>query len=133
MGDFNEITKSKEKLGGAIRWEWQMREFREALDFCGFRDLGFVGTAFTWCNNQFDGEVTWIQLDKGVATPSWSFLFPTVRMHHIAGTLSYHCPLWLCLDDGNIRFYKKARPFRFEVIRLKDERCEGVIKKPWDG
>lgn len=35
-GDFNEITKSEEKLGGAIRREWQIREFRDALDFCGF-------------------------------------------------------------------------------------------------
>ena len=36
MGDFNEITKAEEKKGGAIRRERQMREFREALNFCGF-------------------------------------------------------------------------------------------------
>ena len=48
-----------------------MIEFRGALDFCGFRDLGFVGAPFTWCNNQFDGVVTWIRLDRGVATASW--------------------------------------------------------------
>ena len=63
MGDFNEIIKAEEKKGGANRRERQMREFREALDFCGFRDLGFVGNPFTWCNNQFDGEVTWTRLD----------------------------------------------------------------------
>ena len=60
MGDFNEITKAEEKKGGAFRPEGQMKAFRDALDFCGFRDLGFVGLPFTWCNNQFDGEVTWI-------------------------------------------------------------------------
>lgn len=47
-----------------------MREFKEALDFCGLRDLGFVGSLYTWFDNQFDGEVTWIRLDRGVATLS---------------------------------------------------------------
>ena len=108
-----------------------MREFREALDFCGFRDLGFVGSPFTWCNNRPDEGVTWIRLDRGVATPEWSQLFPTVRVHHIAGSLSDHCPLWLSSDDENKRFYKRNRPFRFEATWLKDEGCEAVIKHAW--
>ena len=131
VGDFNEIVKAEEKMGGALRRERQMREFREVLDFCGFRDLGFVGSPFTWCNNHPDEGVTWIWLDRGVATPSWSQLFPTVRVHHIAGSLSDHCPLWLSSDDENKRFYKRNRPFRFEAAWLKDERCEGVIKQAW--
>ena len=106
-----------------------MRELREALDFCGFRDFGFVSTPFTWCTNQFEGEVIWIRLDRGVATPNWIQLFPTVCIHHIGGTLSDHCPLWLCSDDENVRFYKKFRPFRSEAVWLKDEACEGVIKE----
>ena len=36
VGDFNEITKVEEKKGGAIRMEGQIRDFREALYFCGF-------------------------------------------------------------------------------------------------
>lgn len=46
------IVKAREKMGGAPRPERQMLEFRGALDFCGFRDLGYVGSLFTWCNNQ---------------------------------------------------------------------------------
>ena len=83
-----------------------MREFREVLDFCSFRDLGFVGLPFTWCNNHFEVGVTWIRLDRGVATPSWSQMFPTVQVHHVVGSLSDHCPLWLSSDDENARFYK---------------------------
>lgn len=45
--DFNEIVKVAEKMGGALRRERLMVEFREALDFCGFRDMGFVGSPFT--------------------------------------------------------------------------------------
>ena len=131
--DFNEITKAEEKKGGAIRRERQMRDFREALDFCGFRYLGFVGSPFTWCNNQFDGDVTWIRLDRGVATPSWIQMFPTVQVHHVQGTLSDHCPLWVCSDDENVRFYNKSRPFWFEAIWLRDESCKGIIRSAWNG
>lgn len=102
--------KVEEKLGGAERRGRQMVEFRAALDFCGFRDLGFVGSPFTWCNNQFDGVVTRIRLDRGVATPSWSQMFPSAKVHHISGSLSDHCPLWICSYDENRRFYKNGHP-----------------------
>ena len=68
VGDFNEIFKVEEKLGGALRKERQMKDFRAALDFCGLRDLGYVGSPFMRCNNQFDGVVICIRLDRGVAT-----------------------------------------------------------------
>lgn len=58
VGDFNEIVINEEKMGGALRRERQMIEFREALDYCSFRDLGFVCALFTWCNNQYDGTIT---------------------------------------------------------------------------
>ena len=118
VGDFNEITIAEEKKGGLDRPERQMREFREALDFCGFQDLGFVGAPFTWCNNHFNEEVTWVRLDRGVATLAWTQLFPTVCIHHIQGTLSDHCPLWLCSNNENVRFYKKENPGLFVSRRF---------------
>ena len=41
-----------------------MMDFREVLDFCGFKDLGYVGSPFTWCNNKFEGDMIgsgWIE------------------------------------------------------------------------
>ena len=108
-----------------------MVAFREALDFCGLRDLGYVGSPFTWCNNQLKGVITWIKLDKGVATPSWTTMFPYVRVHHIASSLLNHSPLWVCSDDENTRFYTKRRPFRFEAVWMRDKHSEGVIKNAW--
>ena len=46
-GDFNEIIRSHEKIGGRQRPTRQMEDFRKVLDECGFRDLGFVGGKFT--------------------------------------------------------------------------------------
>ena len=42
-GDFNEIIKQEEKMGGAIRPHSQMQLFKDVIDECGFMDLGFVG------------------------------------------------------------------------------------------
>ena len=46
-GDFNEVTKQSEKLGGRTWPHSQMQAFRDILDKCGFMDLGFVGSKFT--------------------------------------------------------------------------------------
>ena len=87
MGDFNEIVKAEEKMSGALQREWQMKEFRDALDYWDFQDLGFVGALYTWCNNQFDRIITWIRLDRGVAISSWIQMFPSTQVHHISGSL----------------------------------------------
>ena len=44
VGDFNEILRLKEKQGWLVRPERQMQGFQDALDFCGFKDLGLVAS-----------------------------------------------------------------------------------------
>ena len=62
-GDFNEILKSDEKVGGRLRPTQQMQEFRVVLDKCSFRDLGFVGNRFTWSKNFVGGITIWERHD----------------------------------------------------------------------
>ena len=50
LGDFNEIVSATEKSGGPDRAQQQMEGFREAMDTCGFQDIGYEGLEFTWCN-----------------------------------------------------------------------------------
>ena len=50
FGDFNEIVSVEEKLGGVQRSQYQMDAFREAIQQCRFKDLGYCGPEFTWCN-----------------------------------------------------------------------------------
>ena len=40
LGDFNETLYADEHFGTNARPEWQMRAFREAVDYCSFQDLG---------------------------------------------------------------------------------------------
>ena len=69
-GDFNEITRQKEKLGGALQNHNQMQLYREVIDECNFMDLGFVGSNFTWSKHFEDVHSIWERLDRGLAINS---------------------------------------------------------------
>lgn len=43
-GDFNEIIRQEEKMGGSLRNNAQMQLFRDVIDECGFMELGYSGT-----------------------------------------------------------------------------------------
>lgn len=103
----------EEKSRGALRSNKQMQEFRDCLDFCGFKDIGFNGLPFTWCNNMFNGPLVWIRLDRTIASAEWMLKFPFVRLHHLAGFSSDHKPMWLFSDDVHSQFYRPQRPFPF--------------------
>ena len=131
LGDFNEILLAEEKQGGLDRPEWQMLNFREALDFFSLKDLGFNGFPFTWCNRRPGVHNTWVRLDRGVATVDWILRFPTIKVHHLDCFHSDHKPVFLGLDLEVNRYYRKGRPFRFEAMWLKDNSCEKVIQMSW--
>ena len=111
LGDFNEITRLGEKSGGPIRSERQMQQFRDCLDFCGLKDLGFSGLLYTWCNRRFEGNVVWVRLDRAVASPEWVLKFPAARLYHLSGLSSDHKPIWLVSDDIRKRFFRPNKPF----------------------
>ena len=55
IGDFNELVGLPEKESGASRPTSQMERFKEVIDVCGLKDLGFIGPRFTWLYQKFDG------------------------------------------------------------------------------
>ena len=110
--DFNEITKQSEKLGGRTRPHAQMQAFRDILDECGFLDLGFVGSEFTW-HKHFAGYTVWERLDRAVATSDWLALFSDTKIYHLEADASDHRPL-LVVPDG--MDCSQWRPFRFEQM-----------------
>lgn len=63
-GYFNEITRQREKLGGALQSHNQMQSFRDIIDDSGFMDLGFIGPKFTWCKKFDNGHSIWERLDR---------------------------------------------------------------------
>ncbi|KAL0426170.1 UNVERIFIED_CONTAM: hypothetical protein Sradi_1151800 [Sesamum radiatum] len=67
-GDFNEILEQSEKKGGPLRAEWQIRNFRNCLTYCQLHDMGFLGSPYTWCNNQREPLTVYERLDRVCST-----------------------------------------------------------------
>ena len=108
-----------------------MQGFREALDYCRLRDLGFNEYPFAWCNRRSGDQNVCIYLDKGVALVEWILKFPSSQIHHLEAFHSNHKPILLYIDSEFKRFYKKGCPFRFEAMWIKDNSCERIIKDSW--
>ena len=81
MRDFNEIIHRGEKVGGGERLEWHMRAFSLAINRSKLRDMGFVGTEFTWSRQL--GARGWDRerLDRALVSTNWASLFPRVRLY----------------------------------------------------
>ena len=118
--DFNEITRSHEKMGGRLRPKRQIEEFRDVLDECCFKALGFVGGKFTWCNGHLDGFTIWERLDIVVATMEWIEKFPAIKVMHLECGSSDHKPILICLN-GIPKIQQK--PWHFEYMWLEEEGC----------
>ena len=115
-GDFNEIIRQEENMGGVTRENSQMQAFQDVIDECSFMDLGFIGPKFKWRRHYTDGHSIWERLDCGLATNPWFLRFPVTRIHHLPCLSLDHCSLLINPTRIEIPSYKK--PFRFEEMWL---------------
>jgi exonuclease III len=83
IGDFNEILVGSEKFGKAEKRESQMQDFRDILDQCQLRDLGYRGPWFTWDNRRQGTENIRERLDRAVASNEWMELYPNAMVKHL--------------------------------------------------
>ena len=132
MGDFNEIVSDFEKLGGNLRSPKQMERFRDAINRCRFRDLGYVGPRFTWNKIFTNGDSWWVQLDRALATTEWFSNFANAKLHHLSTTASDHCILALRWNQREQRRNKGVKPFRFEAMWFRDPTCAEVVSDAWE-
>lgn len=109
-----------------------MERFRDAMNKCRFRDLGYVGPRYTWSKLFASGESWWIRLDRALVTPEWYSRFANAKLYHLSTTASDHCILALRWSQGGKRRTKGEKPFRFEAMWLCDPRCSKVVSEAWE-
>jgi hypothetical protein len=71
-GDFNEILRQDEQLGGNLRSGAQMERFRDCLTDCGLADLGFSGYEYTWDNRREGDDNVNTRLDRATCSNSFA-------------------------------------------------------------
>lgn len=131
-GDFNEIVRLHEKVGGARRKEEHMAEFRSALETCNLSDLGYKGAKFTWNNRQNDGSFIKERLDRVLSNNEWRGLNPNALEQVLPSIVSGHKPLlvMVCKEKEARRFL--LRSFKFEASWLLDDDYNIVVQGAWN-
>ena len=119
-GDFNELVSRDEKWGRVARPESQMVKFRQVIDDCGFKDLGFSVSPFTWWNKQHGAAKILECLDRSMATMEWLLHFPRYSVHHLQAVFSDHRPLWVELEPLTISRAPRKCFFKFEEMWTLD-------------
>ncbi|XP_074277155.1 uncharacterized protein LOC141600803 [Silene latifolia] len=65
IGDFNEVLYATEMKRG-VHAQWQMNNFREAVEDCGFRDVDFEGYMFIYDNGQAEEDIRERRIDRAL-------------------------------------------------------------------
>ncbi|XP_021770438.1 uncharacterized protein LOC110734577 [Chenopodium quinoa] len=132
FGDFNEISSQFEKEGGPPRSERMMDAFREAIDNCTMRDLGYTGNIFTWERGNSMEIFVRERLDRFIATEDRCTLFPecVVKNLPILKSQSDHALIVLTTENHTAGFGGHTG-FKFEALWLSNEECGEVVGQGW--
>jgi hypothetical protein len=128
---FNEILDAGEQFGGNTCPEQQMEGFRDAVEVCGFTDLGYIGVPYTWDNRQQGDDNIKVRLDRGFENGSFLNLFQMVKLWHVQTTESDHCALIIeCQMQAGCAAGKR-KPFRYENMWRRDESYLQLVRNAW--
>jgi hypothetical protein len=130
VGDFNEVLWQKEHLSAKRRSEHQMQLFRDVLNHCDMVDLGYKGLPWTYNNKQKGENNVRVRLDRAVAQPRWSNLFPGASVEHVVSSRSDHCPLVVRLGKKeNVKSNRLNK--RYEIMWEREESLMEEIQLAW--
>ena len=127
-GDFNELMSNEEKLGGAVRSDARLWNFRNMAENCKIRELRFSGNWLSWAGKR---DNVWVQcrLDRSFGNNEWFSLFPRSNMEYLELWASDHRPIRICFalekdDPSRNRFF-------FDKRFINKAGFEEVVKKIW--
>lgn len=127
--DFNELVRSEEKLGGNRRSHNQVQLFRDAINACGFIDLGYSGFRFTWSKHYTNSYSIWERQNRALYITEWLNQFASTKVGHLTCTTSDHFFQWI--TPSGIAPPPISRPFHFEEMWLLDKESGRVVEAMW--
>jgi hypothetical protein len=132
IGDFNKAMWQYEHFSETKRGEKQMADFREVLECCGLRDVGFSGVPWTYNNNKPGSRNVKVRLYRGVATQGWLNRFFDVAVVHLTSPCSDHCPLLLQIQREEVSS-SSGRQQNYEIMWEREASLGEQIQQVWEG
>jgi hypothetical protein len=70
MGDFNNVLKAADRIGGRMIHESEYSDFASMMDRVGLSEMDSLGDYYTWSNKQVDG-VIYSRIDRVLGNVDW--------------------------------------------------------------
>ncbi|XP_021731517.1 uncharacterized protein LOC110698406 [Chenopodium quinoa] len=128
-GDFNSILHTDDKLNGTEVTNYEIRDFRQFIDYMEFLEIKSKGFFYSWSNKVKLGLRTCTRIDRGLVNQNWLTLYAHVEAIYLASSLSDHS---LMLFDVFTSLPGKGRPFRFLNCIASHTDFNDAIKEAWD-
>lgn len=125
--DFNELTDSSEKIGGAERGEEEGKDFRQMLRACGLWNIKHIGYQFSWAGTR-NNETVQCRLDRTVANQECSDKFPKASATYLQKVCSDHSPVLTTLVE---RLWKNRANFKYDQRWIKREGFSDTVNQSW--
>ncbi|XP_074300455.1 uncharacterized protein LOC141631720 [Silene latifolia] len=119
-------------MKGGSCMQWQMNNFRDAVDECGLRDLPYEGYEFTFDNGQEGDANRQCRLDRAMVNEEWSDKFPYAKLLHLDREWSDHAPIKVLFNGRGDSDGRPPKMFRFEQIWVGQDGCEDAVRRAWE-
>lgn len=70
MGDFNNVLRSQDRIGGRIVTDNEYGGLSKMLDTTGLYEMDNIGDHFTWSNKQSDSTI-YSRIDRVIGNIEW--------------------------------------------------------------
>ena len=108
-----------------------MDGFRDAVNECGFTDLGFFGLPYTWDNRQQGDQNIKVRFDRALANQAFTDMFRDIKVWHVQTTESDHCCLIIERCQSRRRG-RRRRSFKYENMWRRDPSYSRLVADSWE-
>ncbi|CAJ2651355.1 unnamed protein product [Trifolium pratense] len=108
MGDFNNVLKSQDRIGGRDVTESEYRDLSTMMDITSLYEMDSNGDHFTWSNKQRDCAI-YSRIERVIGNIDW--LQKDYTLHVMHPSVSDHALLCLKSAEGTIRKIKNQFKF----------------------
>ncbi|KAJ8752286.1 hypothetical protein K2173_003922 [Erythroxylum novogranatense] len=128
-GDFNIIADPSESSSSQLSSQLllDMDDFKEWICAAGVQDHPFLGSTFTWTNNQCDGFLA-RKLDRVLVSGDWFGVFDRSEVEFLAPHVSDHCPAILEL---RVERASVPKPFKFFNFWTRHPDFLAIVEDSW--
>jgi hypothetical protein len=130
IGDFNEVLLREEHMGVNERSNSQIEAFRDVVDTCQLRDLGFSGNPWTFEKKVTGGTYCRVRLDRALATADWCARYPMAQVQHLSAAASDHSPIMLQYEQ-RVEQRRTPRLFRYEAMWEAHDAFSPMVEQEW--